>query len=56
MDNDALGSWNEKMVQANQAIRLKSEELSKAQKRKWKETYRAQFEDLIAAESELQHN
>lgn len=44
------------MVLANNAVKLTSEELSKAQKKKWKETYQAQFEDIIEAESELQHN
>ena len=56
MENESLGSWNQKVVQANKAIRLKSEELTKAQKKKWKETYQAQFEDIIMAESELQNN
>jgi hypothetical protein len=56
MDDVTLGSWNQKMVQANVAIRIKSEELTKAQKKKWKETYLAQFEDIIAAEAELQSN
>ena len=41
---------------ANLAIRNKSEELTKAQKKQWKATYLSQFEDIIAAEAELQHN
>ena len=56
MENESLGNWNQKVVQANQAIRLKSEESTKAQKKKWKETYQAQFEDIIMAESKLQNN
>lgn len=43
------------MVNASHAIRLKSEELTKKQRKKWKETYLAQFEDIIAAETELQN-
>lgn len=31
MENHTLGSWNQKMVTANQAIRIKSEELTKNQ-------------------------
>ena len=56
MENESLGSWNQKVVHANQAVRLKSEELTKAQKKKWKETYQAQFEDIIMAGNELQNN
>ena len=44
------------MVAANKAIKLKSEELTKQNKRKWKEAYLAQFEEIIEAETELQHN
>ena len=51
-----LESWNHKMVKVSQAIREKSEELTKAQKQKWKDTYLSQFEDIITAEEELQHN
>ena len=54
--NANLESWNHKMVKVSQAIREKSEELTKAQKQKWKDTYLSQFEDIIAAEEELQHN
>lgn len=54
MDSD-LDTWNHKLVTATQAIRLKSEELTK-QQRKWKDTYLAQFEDIIAVEEELQRN
>ena len=56
MDDDSLETWNQKMVAANQAIYLKSEELTKNQRKKWKVTYLAQFEDIIAAKAELQHN
>ena len=55
MDSD-LETWNKKMVAANQAIRAKSEELTKAQKKKWKEAYLSQFEDISTAEEELQRN
>jgi hypothetical protein len=56
MKDETIGSWNLKMVQANTAIRLKSEELTKNLKKKWKETYQAQFEEIIAAEAELLAN
>ena len=49
-------TWNHKMVAANIAIRLKSMELTKIQKKTWKETYQAQFDDIKAAEAELQQN
>lgn len=32
MDDPTLGNWNEKMVAATQAIRIKSNELTKNQK------------------------
>lgn len=51
-----LETWNHKIVAATQAIRIKSEILTKQQKKQWKETYLSQFEDIIAAEEELQHN
>jgi hypothetical protein len=51
-----LPTWNQKMVAASQAIRIKSMDLTKAQKHIWKETYQAQFEDIIAVEDELQRN
>lgn len=35
---------------------MKSEELTKQQKQKWKATYMSQFDDIIAAEEELQNN
>ena len=54
--NSDLETWNKKMVAANQAIRAKSDELTKAQRKKWKDAYLSQFEDIIAAEEELQHN
>lgn len=56
MDDPTIISWNQKMVTANKAIRVKSEELTKNQRHKWKDTYLAQFEDNIAVEEELQHN
>lgn len=56
MEDDTLVTWNRKMVVANQAIRAKSLELTKAQKQQWKASYLAQFEDIIAAEDELQCN
>ena len=55
MDSDIL-TWNKKVVAANQAIRAKSDELTKTQRKKWKEVYLSQFDDIIAAEEELQHN
>lgn len=54
--NSNIESWNQKLVAAHQAIRAKSEELTKQQKKKWKETYLSQFEDIITAEEELQRN
>ena len=51
-----LPSWNQKIVAATHALRNKSEEITKQQKQKWKETYLSQFEDIIEAEAELQHN
>lgn len=56
MEDETLDSWNKKMIATNKAIHLKSKELTKNQKKKWKETYLAQFEDIIAAEAELQQN
>ena len=56
MRDESIDSWNQKMVQANKAISLKSEELTKSQRKKWKETYQEQFEDIIEAEAELQAN
>ena len=56
MADESLDTWNTKMVAANHAIRLKSEELTKAQRKKWKDTYLAQFEGIIEAEAELQNN
>lgn len=46
-----IETWNDKMVKASHVIRLKSEELTKSQKQKWKETYLAQFDDINAAEA-----
>ena len=51
-----LETWNQKIVVATKAIRIKSEELTKQQKQQWKATYLAQFEEIIAAEEELQRN
>lgn len=56
MDDDNIEGWNNKIVAANHAIKLKAAELTKAQKQKWKAAYQAQFDDIIAAESELQNN
>lgn len=56
MEDNNLDSWNAKMVAANQAVLQKSAELTKQQKQKWRETYLAQFEDIISAEAELQQN
>ena len=56
MDDDNIDGWNNKVVAANQAIKRRSAELTKEQRQKWKETYQAQFDDIIAAESELQNN
>jgi hypothetical protein len=44
------------MVKSNQAIIAKSEELTKTQRQKWKETYQSQFADIIEYEVELQKN
>ena len=54
--DSSLETWNQKMVAANKAILHKSEELTKAQKKKWKDTYLSQFEGIISAEAELQSN
>ena len=51
-----LESWNLKMVAATQAIRQKSEELTKQQRQLWRDTYQSLFEDIITTEDELQHN
>jgi hypothetical protein len=56
MEDDTLLTWNHKMVAASQAIRLASMELTKAQKQHWRAAYLAQFDDIIAAEDELQRN
>jgi exonuclease III len=53
---NSQATWNQKMVAANTAIRQKSVELTKAQKKQWKETYKAQFDDIKEAEAELQRN
>ena len=49
-------TWNNKIVVATQAIRKASEELTKQRKQQWKVSYLAQFEEIIAAEDELQRN
>jgi exonuclease III len=51
-----LETWNKKIVAVTQAIRNKSDELTKHQRKQWKEAYQAQFEDIIEAEEELQNN
>ena len=56
MADEIVGSWNLKMVQANKAIIARSEEITKTQRKKWKETYQAQFNDITEAEAELQQN
>ena len=56
MEDEEGGTWNQRMVKANQEISKKSAELTKNQKTKWKETYLAQFADIISAEEELQIN
>lgn len=56
MGDPSVATWNQKMVLANKAIQVKSEELTKAQRKMWKATHAAQFEDIIAAEEELQNN
>lgn len=56
MVDETIPNWNQKMVQANKAILAQSEEITKAQRKVWKETYQAQFKDIIEAEEELQHN
>lgn len=56
MNDDTFSTWNQKMVAANQAIRIQSMELTKAQKQHWRATYLAQFDDIVAAEDELQRN
>ena len=56
MVDGTLGTWNHKMAAASQAIRLKSMELTKAQKHQWRAAYLAQFDDIIAVEDELQRN
>ena len=44
------------MVKANKAILAKSEEITRSQRKTWKETYQAQFQDIIEVEAELQLN
>lgn len=56
MEDDSIPTWNQKVVKANVAISQKSDELTKSQRKLWKETYLAQFEDIIAAETKLQNN
>lgn len=56
IDDPSLETWNQKVVAANKAIQAKSEELTRQQKQRWKDTYLAQFEDIIDAEDELQRN
>lgn len=56
MEDVTILSWNNKMVAANKAIKIKSDELTRQNKKKWRDTYLAQFEEIIEAEAELQHN
>ena len=56
MADVTLYTWNQKMVAASQAIRNMSMVLTKSQKQQWKESYLAQFDDIVAAEDELQRN
>ena len=56
MVDDTYTTWNQKMVATNVVIRQNFVELTKAQKKKWKQTYQAQFEDIKQAEEELQQN
>ena len=56
MEDETIPTWNQKVVKASLAIRQKSEEITKSHKQLWKETYLAQFEDIIAAETKLQSN
>lgn len=56
IEDDTLVTWNKKMVAANEAIRITSMQLTKAQKKNWKAAYLEQFEEIIAAEDELQRN
>ena len=55
MDADNT-TWNSNMVAVTQAIRIKSEELTKQRKQQWKEAYLSQFDNIIEAEEELQNN
>ena len=56
MDDETLDSWNDKIVAANRALQVKSEELTRSQKKQWKDTYLAQFDEIVEAEDELQRN
>lgn len=49
-------TWNNRVVATNKAVRQASVELTKAQKKKWKEVYLSQFDAINAAEAELQRN
>lgn len=56
MEDPTIDSWNLKMVAANKAVLQTSAELTKLQKQKWKETYLAQFDNIISTKAELQRN
>ena len=56
MEDPTLQTWNQKMVAASKAIRLMSIAFTKQHKEKWKVAYLEQFDDIIAAEEELQRN
>ena len=56
MADSTILSWNQKMVAANNAIRSQAAAITKTQKQKWKDTYLAQFDDIVLAEDELQRN
>ena len=54
--DDSYPTWNLKMVAANTTIRLKSMELTKQQRKKWREVYQAQFANIQEVEAELPRN
>lgn len=55
MADETLGTWNHKLVAANEAICIKSMELTRNKKQQWKVTYVVQFDDIIVAEDELRN-
>ena len=54
--DETIPTWNQKVVKANKAVIAASEEITRERRKIWKETYQAQFKDIIDAEAELQHN